>query len=199
MKRLLIAFIVSSLVGATAQSPMGSGLSPKEVVERLWKEGTEGELLTPAGWNKASRLFVKHDAFPANGSVRIVSNNWGVDHFSVSGDTAEVDMGYADAGIVDASLKYSPPLKTGSYKTAMVFHLVFAPTHWTMFRSDGKEITGKDERPGPMEWQIQEPAGLPWTTVNTAVRYVLEKREKAVDRAVRKNADETLSRLLKLH
>jgi hypothetical protein len=63
MKRLLIALIVSSLVGATAHSLMGSGLSPKEVVEQLWKEGTEGELLTPAGWNKASRLFVKHDTF----------------------------------------------------------------------------------------------------------------------------------------
>jgi hypothetical protein len=176
-----------------------SGLSPKDVVDRLWKAGTDGELLTPDGWNTASRLFVKHEAFPANGSVRIVSNNWGVDHSSVSGDIAEVDMGYTDAGTVDASLKNSPPPKTGSYKTAMVFHLVFAPTHWTMFKSDGKDITGKEERTGPMEWQIQEPAALPWTTVNTAVRYVLEKREKAIDPAIRKNADETLGRLLKLH
>lgn len=199
MKRLFIALVAYSIVGATAQSPIGSGLSPKDVVERLWKLGTEGELLTPDGWNRASGLFVKHEAFPANGSVRIVSNNWGVDHSSVTGDTAEVDMGYTDAGTIDASLKYSPPPKTGFYKTAMVFHLVFAPTHWTMFKSDGKEITGKEERAGPMEWQIREPAVLPWTTVNTAVRYVFEKREKAIDPTIRKNADETLGRLLKLH
>jgi hypothetical protein len=35
--------------------------------------------------------------------------------------------------------------------------------------------------------------------VNTAIRYVLEKREKATDPVIRKNADETLARLLKLH
>jgi hypothetical protein len=131
--------------------------------------------------------------------VRIVSNNWGVEHSSVSNATAEVDMEYTDAGTVDASLKYSPPPRTGSYKTATVFHLVFVPTHWTMFKSDGKTITGKEERTGPFEWQIQEPVGLPWTTVNTAIRYVLEKREEATDPVIRKNADETLPRLLKLH
>jgi hypothetical protein len=199
MKRLFVALIAFSLVGATAQSPIGSGNSPKDVVERLWKDATEGKLLTPEGWNEASPLFLKHEAFPANASVRIVSNNWGVDHSSVRGDTAEVDMGYADAGIVDATLKYSPPSRARSQKTAMVFHLVFAPTHWTMFRSDGKEITGKEERTGATEWQIQEPVGLPWTTVNTAIRYVLEMREKATDPTIRKNADATLARLLKLH
>ena len=199
MKRLLIALIACSVIAATAQSPLGSGLSPKDVVARLWKDATEGELLTPDGWNKASQFFVEHKAFPANGSVKIVSNNWELGHSSISNDTAEVDVEYMDAGTVDASLRYSPPPQTGFYKAAMVFHLVFAPTHWTMFKSDGKTIIGKEERIGPAEWQIQEPAGLPWTTVNTAIRYVLEKREKTSDPTTRKNADETLSRLLTLH
>jgi hypothetical protein len=100
---------------------------------------------------------------------------------------------------VDASLRYTPPPKTEFYKTAVVYHLILAPTHWTMFKADGKVITGTEERTGPDEWQIQEPAGLPWTTVNTAVRYVLERRERSKDQVIRKNADETLSRLLKLH
>lgn len=202
MKRLLIALIASSFIWATAQSPTGSGLSPKDVVERLWKEATEGKLLTPDGWNEISPLFVTLEAFPVNASVQIVSNNWGVGHSSVRNDTAEVDMEYTDVGTVDPSLKYSPPPRTRSYKTdetAMVFHLVFVPTHWTMFKSDGKALTGKEERTGPLEWQIQEPVGLPWTTVNTAIRYVLEKREIATDPALRKNADETLHALLKLH
>jgi hypothetical protein len=41
--------------------------------------------------------------------------------------------------------------------------------------------------------QVQEPAGRPWTTVNTAVRYVLEKCGKATDQVIRKSADRTLS------
>jgi hypothetical protein len=64
-----------------------------------------------------------------------------------------------------------------------------------MFKEDGT----REERAGSMDWQIKEPIGLPWTTVNTAIRYVLEKREKATNPAIRKNADETLARRLKWH
>jgi hypothetical protein len=198
MKRLLIVLIALS-IGATAQGPTGSGLSPKEVVESVWKRATEGKLLTPEGWNQTSRLLVKHEAFPPRASIRVVSNNWGVDHYTSNGDTAEVDMGYMEAGIIDATLKYSQPPRSRSQKAVVVFHLVYAPTHWTMFASDGQKITGKEERIGPSEWQIQDSIGLPWTTVNTAIRYVLEKREHATDPGIRKNADETLGRLLKLH
>jgi len=199
MKPLLITLIAAFVIAGATQSPTGSGLSPKDVVGRLWQEATEGELLTPDGWNRASRLFLQHGPFPGNGVVRIVSNDWGVDHSSVSNDTAEVDVEYADAGTIDASLRYSPPPRSETYKTALVFHLVLAPTHWTMFRTDGKALTGKQERTGPTEWQIEEPAGLPWTTVNTAIRCVLERREQARDPVIRKNAGETLARLLKLH
>lgn len=199
MKRLTLALIMFSVLFAMAQSPVGSGLSAKEVVDRLWKEATEGELLSRDGWNRASRFFVKQGNFPENTPVRIVSNNWAVGRFSVDNDTAEVDVEYWDAEMLDPSLRYSPPPRTGFYKTAEVFHLVFRPTHWTMFKSDRKTIIGKEERIGPTEWQIKEPPGLPWTTVNTAIRYVLEKREKATDPVIKHNADETIPKLLKLH
>ena len=137
--------------------------------------------------------------FPGNNTIRVVSNDWAVGPSSVSNDTAEVDVGYTDAESVDSSLRYSAPPKTSAYKTAIVFHLVFAPTKLTMFKSDGKTITGKEEREGPTEWQIKEPAGTPWTTVNTAIQYVLEKREKSTDPAIRRNADATLAQLLHLH
>jgi hypothetical protein len=199
MKRLFIVLIVLFATRVTAQSPLGSGLSPTGVVDHLWKEGTEGELLTSDGWNRASRFFAHHDPFPENGAVRIVSNSWGIEHSSVHNGSAEVVLEYWEAGTVDATLRYTPPTKTEFYKNAIVYHLVLAPTHWTMFKSDGKGITGKEEKTGPDEWQIQEPAGPSWTTVNTAVRYVLERREKSKDPVIRKNAEKTLSRLLKLH
>jgi len=161
--------------------------------------GSDGRRPSDARRLESSRLFVQHDPFPTNGAVRIVSNGWGVDHSAVSNDTAEVDMEYADAGTIDASLSYSPPPRSEAYKTALVFHLVLAPTHWTMFRTDGKAITSKEERTGPTEWQIEEPAGLPWTTVNTAIRYVLEMRDKSTDPVIERNADDTLAKLLKLH
>ena len=43
------------------------------------------------------------------------------------------------------------------------------------------------------------PLWPPWTTVNTAIRYVLEQKAKATDAAVKKNADETIEAMLALH
>jgi hypothetical protein len=129
----------------------------------------------------------------------IVSNYWRVDHSSVSNDTAEVHMEYAAAPTIDASPRYSPPPRSEAYKTALVFRLVLAATHWAMFRPDGKAITSKEERTGPTEWQIEESRGLPWTTLNTAIRCALERREQATDPVIRKNKKEPLAGLLKLH
>lgn len=157
------------------------------------------DLLTADGWNRVSGFFFQQSPSPGNSVVRVVSNYWGVGHASVDNDAAEVDVEYSDAGKIDSLLQYSPPLKTPFYKTATVFHLVFAPTKLTMFKSDGKTFTGREDRPGPREWQIKDSPGLPWTTVNTAIRYVLEVREKTSDPTVKKNADETLTKLLRLH
>jgi len=59
-----------------------------------------------------------------------------------------------------------------------------------------------EKRPvGYREWQIQgapDPS-VTWTTVNTAIRYVLEKREQATDPTLRKNADQTLIKLLQMN
>jgi hypothetical protein len=194
MNRLLIALIACSVIGAAAQSQLGPD-SPRDVVDQVWKRATEGELLRADGWSHASQFYLQHDDFPVNSPVRIVSNYWGVEHSSVSNNTAEVDLAYTDAGTVDASLKYSPPPRAKYCKTGLIFRLVFAPTHRTMIKSDGT----REERPSYPDWQIKEPIGLPWTTVNTAIRYVLEKREKTTDPVIRKNADETLARLLKWH
>jgi hypothetical protein len=200
MKRVLICIVMigSVAIALTGQSPLGSGNSPKDVVDQLWTRAARGELLAPDGWNRASGLFVQHIPAPGNGMVRIISNYWGVGHASVNGDSAEVDVEYSDAGRIDSSLRYSPPPKTRFYKTMLVFHLVFGPTQWTMFKSDGKAITGKEERKGAMEWQIKDPPSLPWTTVNTAIRFVLEMREKTADQVIKRNADQTLAKLLKL-
>jgi hypothetical protein len=47
MKRLLIALIASSVIGATAQSPMGSGVSPKDIVEQFVKWMRKGSASRP--------------------------------------------------------------------------------------------------------------------------------------------------------
>lgn len=205
MKRLLIFALLAVLealgVSGQAQAPTASGRSPKEIVEQMWTLATEGELLTPEGWNRYSGLFLHPDRPPGNKVVRVVSNYWGVQGVLTKGSDMEVAMDYAEAGQIDSELRYTqpPPLPPPFVKRGLIYHFVLAPTHWTMVISDGKAVPGKEERTGPMDWFITGSPGLPWTTVNTAIRYVLEMRQKSTDPVVKKNADQTLATLLKLH
>lgn len=64
-----------------------------------------------------------------------------------------------------------------------------------MFGPDGKTVL--KQMVGPqLEWQISGAQPPPWTTVNTAIRYVLEKRGETTDPVVKKNADMTLTTLV---
>lgn len=66
-----------------------------------------------------------------------------------------------------------------------------------MYGPDGKTLIEK--RPtGVHVWMIKAAQGPPVTTVNTAIRYALEMREKTSDRAGKENADQTLAQRLKL-
>jgi hypothetical protein len=202
MVRLLTLVLLAAVgpVAASAQAPTptGMGKSPKEIVVQMWKLATEGEFLGREGWNRYSGFFLHPSPFPEKEVLRVVSNRWGVESDLTKDSHAEVAMEYADEGLIDSALHYTPPQETGFFKTALVFHLTLAPTHPTMLQSDGRVITGKEEKTGPMAWQIADSQDPPFTTVNTAIRYVLEMREKTTDPNTRKNADQTLARLLKL-
>jgi hypothetical protein len=210
----LMACVVLLALGATPALPQaptqGSGESPKEIVDALWRMATTGELLTPEGWDKAARSFFilpapspgsKVTLIPPRGDkvIYVVSNDWGPpDQTRLKDNTAEVVMGFEDLGRIDAALKYIPPQERAASKSGMLYHLVYVQTHWVTYRSDGKTLIVDKEMTGPMGWQI-EGLPVPWTTVNTAIRYVLEMREKTTDPTIRKNADQTLAKLMKLH
>jgi hypothetical protein len=196
-----IVAIAIFLVAATVrgQSPATiEGPSPGDLVNELWMAATEGDLLTAEGWKKTSRFYVHADPPPEDSSFQVTSNDWAVWPLTVKGESAEVEMGYADAGKIDSMLRYIPPPKISYMKLATVYHLTLVPEYNVMYGSDGKTIISQKPS-GTRGWRIEGWRGMPWTTVNTAVRYVLEMRQKSVDPVIRKNADETLAELLKLH
>jgi hypothetical protein len=106
-------------------------------------------------------------------------------------------MGFIDQGTVNSSLRYSPPEPTNAIKTGKLYKLSRVTTRMPIYGSDGKSVI--EIKPGPIEWQIEGNQGQRWTTVNTAIRYIIEMRNKTTDPTVRKNADETIAKLLKLH
>jgi hypothetical protein len=216
---ILLALLATLSISASGHCKSDPGkptpeaeLSPEEVIERLWKTAAAGELLTGEGWDKAVRGFAADYPIPSPGdtvkrafpnvprSVLVMSNGWGILSCTIRGNSAEVIMEYVDNGRIDPKMRYSLGKDFGPMgKTFTMFTLVFAPVHYPSFRAEGNILKVDKIMTGPAVWQLEKTPPLPWATVNTAIRYVLETREKTHDPVIRANATKTLAQLLKLH
>jgi hypothetical protein len=199
---LVLELAACSAIGQERNKPNINDLelTPKEIVEQLWSMATRGDLLTKAGWIRASQFFTTPATPPGNHVVLVVSNSYGVVGVFMEGNSAKVQMACDKVGQLDSELRFTPTPPTNAYETAEEYHLVTTHRHIVTYASDGKTKVEDKEIPESIIWQI-EGATLwpPWTTVNTAIRYVLEQRAKATDPIVRKNAEVTIQKLLALH
>jgi len=173
------------------------GRTPNEVVDEIWRMATQGQLLKPEGWRLAGGFFTEPRPFPANEKILVVGNEWGPAYeMRTDGNSKEIVVGYWDAGSVDTNLRYTPPARTGFVKTAFAYMLVTAPSYLMMYGPDGKTLVEK--RPsGSRVWLIKGAQGQRLTTVNTAIRYVLQMRQETSDQAIKGNANQTLTQLLR--
>lgn len=182
----------------TAKRPI-EGRSRTEVVDELWRMATEGELLTPEGWSEACKLYTNPTPFPGNKVILIMSNSWGLSsEHRLKNETVAVELGYTDVGKIDSLLRFTPSPKAEFMKTVLSYNVVAVPAFYWMTGPDGKTPVEK-KFVGYRVWQIEGTLGLPWTTVNTAIRYVLEVRNKTADPIIKKNAEQTLAELLEFH
>jgi hypothetical protein len=188
-RKLIIGLVLSGLLvsSVTGQIPEST---PKDTVEQLWSVATRGDLLTVTGWARASSLFTRPTASPGNAAILVVSNIYGVKRVSVEGKSAKVQVECGKLGLLDSQLRFTREPPTDAYETDEEYHLVSSTKYPVAHGPDGKTQV----------WQIEgSPLWPPWTTVNTAIRYVLEQKVKATDPVVKKNADHTIEQLLALH
>jgi hypothetical protein len=174
--------------------------SPREVVERLWSNAMQGDLLHPEGFQRTARLFDPPGPSWETKSFKVFSNEYWVDRPRFSGTTAKVVVLYNDIGTIDSALRFKPTPTSGhEVRYGMDYSLTFAPSRTKMYAADGKTLLKEVE--GLPEWRLGTPAEtqLPWTSVNSAIRYVLERRNKTSDPAIKNNADRTIVTLLKYH
>lgn len=200
VRDFVLALIVAIACATTASSQTSGCIddAPAKNIELLWAMAARGELLTPEGWHRASGYFAKPNEQHDDKVVEVMSGYYGLNSYSNDGKVATVDMEFTDAGKIDSSLHYTPPKETEAYKTAFRYKLVAGPAYITWYGPDGKTVQ-KKEIPGEKAWLIDSPPPRPWATVNAAIRYVLEMRNKTNDPIIKKNADETLAILLRMH
>jgi hypothetical protein len=111
----------------------------------------------------------------------------------VKGSTAQVNVGLRILGGIDPQMLFTKH-STKAVKEGCLFKLVLTQKHWEV-GPDG----GMREVSGPIEWKIDGTSDKIWLTVDTAIRYVIQKRDKATDGTIKKNADQTLVKLQGLH
>ena len=168
--------------------------TPQESVEQLWSAATRGDLLTTSGRARASSLFTRPTASPGNGGILVLSNIYYVTWVSVEGKSAKVQVAYGKLGHIDSRLRFTREPPTTAYETDEEYHLT------SSLKYSATLPDGRPNLPETVVWRIEgSPLWPPWTTVNTAIRYVLEQKAKTTDATVRKNADETIAALLALH
>ena len=190
---LFVMVAVPSILG---QSQTRATKPPKEVVEQFWKFETEGGRLTPEGWRKAAIFFLHPNPILQKKTIAVISRKYeySVDERWINGNEAEIANGCFDLGRIDDSLHYTPP-DPRYHKTAVLYHLVLTDKHWEI----GPDGVTEKEITGPPAWRIKNPEPVLWLTVDTAIRYISEMRDKTKDSTIRKNAEQTLTKLKNLH
>ena len=116
-----------------------------------------------------------------------------------SGDSAEVTVSTNGLGYLDESLRLSnyPSMRLpldvptasacfGDFRFG--FSMLLSNKHWKT-TMDGTV----QELDGPPAWRIEDSHFTPLITLDTAIRYVGQAREKATDRVVKMNAARTLT------
>lgn len=200
MRRLVLSTLILAASIAPAQVPANLSKSPNQVVAEFFQFEANGGRLTTDGWHKADDFFVYPVPRPQSQTIFVVDNHYSLDDplAKITADTARVTVYVLPVGEIDSAFRFK---LSEQYKGYWIYHLIWTDTHWRI-DSEGQRV----EMKGSPEWKINDAdplmkATLPQLTltVTTAIRYVTEMRDKATDPAIKKNADETLAKLLKLH
>jgi hypothetical protein len=201
MKQLIMPMTILALtaVPLSAQSPTAPKRFPKEVVEQFCKLDSAGKQLTSEGWPEVAGLFVRPTT-PRRGKI-IVVKDFVVPEATVVGNRAELYVEYIYLGQLSSGARFSdlyfppePSPVTGPVKVRVVYNLILTDRHWQAGAAGGpaREITG------PTEWRIEGSPPEPHITVQTAIQYVMQLRDKAKGSVIRKNANKSIAALKRL-
>jgi hypothetical protein len=191
----VVLILSVSAVAAVAQAPQSNGKATERVVRQYERLIADGAFLTPEGWKKASRIFVRSNPYPKDGEVLLTSQAGLIGENWVRGDRAEAERKWTDfRGSIDSSLRYKPAMPTIDIIPAILdYSLVFTNRH-----VDIEEGGTTREVLGTWEWKIEGPQSERWATVEKAIIYVTEMRDKSDDPTVKRNAKRTIAILKRL-
>jgi hypothetical protein len=189
----LVFTVPTGRTGATAQNSKEQLKPTERLVRQYEKLIAAGDLLTAAGWKRASELFEKSNPYPPSGDIYVVSTDGVVGEDWVKADRAQVETKWDDNyGTIDSALRYKPPSPSGRIAMAQMFSLVL-----THAQPAGSGNSTPLTEPAA-EWKFEGDLRIRSTTVPAAIKYVKRMRDRSTDPAIRKNAARTIAALKRL-
>jgi len=187
-KRSVITLILAgllALVSAIAESPKKEPRPTERLIKQYQKLVAEGALLSPEGWKRASKLFVRSDPYPVNGEIQIVSTGGLIGEDWAKEDRAQVETKWNDAfGTIDSALRFKAAYEGGSIGMIQTFNLVHQlGVAENNFKANAHPGAG---------WKIEETLKARSATIPAAIKYLERMRDQSTDPILRNNASRTI-------
>ena len=166
-----------------------SETGPRDVLVRFCELDSQGKQLSSDGWQEIASLFTA--ATEPRWDKIIVFRDYVVSLPALSGPRAEFYVEYINLAQLDPStarLSLVPPIMVRDG-----FDLVLGNQH-SAIQSAGSVRQANM----PEGWRIEGSPPVPHLTVQAAIRFVTELRNKARNNVVKKNADRSLATLNRL-
>jgi len=201
---IFVAVLGLAAIIADAQAPTEPQESPKEVVERFYKLEAEGTWLVPDRWHELTDFFTSVQSWPPDDPVSVLRSYRVGDakRNVVDGTTHyEVDVDYSVWGSINFFLRFTrAELSKG--KGSVAAEPVERVSHMSLSLTDsfvmGGPIWNEEKTKGTLRWRMNGRGGSSDVSVNTAIRWVTEMRDKSNDPAMKYNAERTLAILKSL-
>jgi hypothetical protein len=190
---LLVLTLNTTLVVAVhAQEALAQTRSPKEVLEQFCRMDAEGKQLSPEGGTEVTGLLDFQKPWAQHPEI-IVVKDYVVRGPDMRKDTARFVVDYHVWGQFDSSLRFE------RLEGLVVNHPIRVREYIPLVRTDKHIELGNDGQwrqvKGTLEWRIGTIPSAPHVSVDTAIRYLTELREKSSDPIVKTNADRAVDDL----
>jgi len=180
--RILAAFALVIGIDGSARCQIPTA---RDVVERFCELDSQGEQLTPGGWEKVADLFVTPGT--PQRKMAVMVKDFVVSRPVFEGGKARFYSEYIVLGRID--------LSQGRFLSPKGVFSLLPPgikvREEFSVRKRTADLTGN----GAAKWLIEGPVPEPHLTVDTAINFITKLREETTDPIVRKNAERSLAAL----
>lgn len=186
---VLLTMYASTLVPQSLGGTATVLNNPRQVVEEFWNLETAGGLLTEDGWKSACKYYVQPAGSRGHSWSIIVVADWSVWPPFMSGNTAKVNVDVEIIGTVDPQMNFSPHRSVAA-KEGVLYTAALTRESCSLGQN-GKQMSSIAAAP---DWRLDHPLGRAdmYLSLDSALRYVAEVRDRLPEGAVKANASATL-------